>query len=84
MPRTKRKLKSLFVYDEGLRTREEESAVEFIVGLEDLSQAETNSIGVPDDYLEERLPNCMDERTLEWWTQEDYNDDLVGFYSSTN
>lgn len=55
MPRGgSRKLKSLFVYDEGLRTSEVQSAVDFLVGLDDVEPLASHS-RLSADYLEEMM-----------------------------
>ena len=68
------KLKSLFVYDEGLRTSEEQSAVEYIVGRDEEQMMEPNS-GVTEDYLQE-VRMCGGQAGG-WWTHEDTRDNMV-------
>ena len=69
-----KKLKSLFVYDEGLRTSEEQSAVEYIVGRDEEQMMEPNS-GVTEDYLQE-VRMCGGQAGG-WWTHEDTRDNMV-------
>jgi hypothetical protein len=72
--RSNKKLKSLFVYDEGLRTSEVQSAVGFIVGLEeDEETTEDSNSRISEEFAEEMTmtATCRESHhsQLPWWAR---------------